>query len=95
MFYSIRDRGGLMQKFNTSMDDFEYLLKQRDNNINGNIKDFIIETEKIEYYYLHPFSRFPYYSQIIVSYLCQLFLSLAEQGTLSSVSSVPDVDHVS
>ena len=35
-----------------------------------------IETEKIEYYYLHPFSRFPYYSQIIVSYLCQLFLSL-------------------
>ena len=30
------------------MDDFEYLLKQRDNNINGNIKDFIIETEKIE-----------------------------------------------
>ena len=42
------------------------------------------------YYYLHPFSRFPYYSQIIVSYLCQLFLSLAEQGTLSSVSSVPD-----
>lgn len=49
-----------------------------------------IETEKIEYYYLHPFSRFPYYSQIIVSYLCQLFLSLAEQGTLSSVSSVPD-----
>lgn len=49
-----------------------------------------IETEKIEYYYLHPFSRFPYYSQIIVSYLCQLFLSLAERGTLSSVSSVPD-----
>lgn len=49
-----------------------------------------IETEKIEYYYLHPFSRFPYYSQMIVSYLCQLFLSLAEQGTLSSVSSVPD-----
>ena len=49
-----------------------------------------IETEKIEYYYLHPFSRFPYYSQIIVSYLCQLFLSLAEQGILSSVSSVPD-----
>ena len=37
-----------MQKFNTSMDDFEYLLKQRDNNINGNIKDFIIETERIE-----------------------------------------------
>ena len=39
---------GLMQKFNTSMDDFEYLLKQRDNNINGSIKDFIVETEKIE-----------------------------------------------
>lgn len=36
-----------MQKFNTSMDDFEYLLKQRDNNINGNIKDFIVETENI------------------------------------------------
>ena len=45
---------------------------------------------KLSHYYLHPFSRFPYYSQIIVSYLCQLFLSLAEQGTLSSVSSVPD-----
>lgn len=35
------------QKFTSSMDDFEYLLKQRDNNINGNIKDFIVETENI------------------------------------------------
>ena len=48
-----------MQKFNTSMDDFEYLLKQRDNNINGNIKDFIIETEKICSKKVHLKDKFP------------------------------------
>lgn len=41
-------------------------------------------------YYLQPFSKFPYYSQIIVNYLCHLFLMLAEKGTLSSVSSSSD-----
>lgn len=41
-------------------------------------------------YYLQPFSKFPYYSQIIANGLCQLFLNLAEKGTLSTVSSTPD-----
>lgn len=41
-------------------------------------------------YYLLPFNKFPYYSQIIVCYLYQLFLFLGENGTLSSISSAPD-----
>lgn len=41
-------------------------------------------------HYLQPFSKFPYYSQIISTYLCQLFLILAEKGTVSTVSSTPD-----
>lgn len=41
-------------------------------------------------YYLQPFSKVPYYSQIIANDLCQLFLILAEKGTLSTVSSSPD-----
>lgn len=51
----------------------------------------LIDIEKTEYdYYLHPFTKEPYYSQVIANYLCQLFLNLAEEGTLSSVSSARD-----
>lgn len=49
-----------------------------------------VETEKKEHYYLQPFEKYPYYSQMVVSSLYQLFLSLAEQGTVSSVSLAPD-----
>lgn len=41
-------------------------------------------------HYLRAFHTFPYYSQMVISYLYQLFLILAEKGTLSSVSLTPD-----
>ena len=39
---------------------------------------------------LEPITQLPYYSQMIVTYLYQLFLSLSDEGTISSVSSAPD-----
>ncbi|MBQ8231157.1 MAG: helix-turn-helix transcriptional regulator [Lachnospiraceae bacterium] len=39
---------------------------------------------------LKPFEQLPYYSQMIITYLYQLFLSLSDEGTISSVSSAPD-----
>lgn len=39
---------------------------------------------------LAPFHTLPNYSQMISTYLQQLMLSLAEEGTVSSVSSAPD-----
>ena len=39
---------------------------------------------------LQLFQELPYYSQMLVSYLHQLFLSLAEEGTISTVSSARD-----
>lgn len=51
----------------------------------------LTNTKKTVYdYYLHSFAKFPSYSQMIANYLGQLFLDLAEEGTLSSVSSAPD-----
>lgn len=40
--------------------------------------------------YLRPFENSPCYSQMVSSYLCQLILSLSEEGNVSSVSSAPD-----
>ncbi len=45
---------------------------------------------KNSYACLTPFDKLPYYSQMIVTYLYQLFLSLSDEGTISSVSSAPD-----
>ena len=39
---------------------------------------------------LQLFQELPYYSQMLASYLHQLFLSLAEEGTISTVSSARD-----
>lgn len=41
-------------------------------------------------YFLQFFHKLPYYSQMLVSYLHQLFLSLAEEGTISTASSAAD-----
>ncbi len=41
-------------------------------------------------HYLQPFHQLPYYSQLVSCYLHQLFLSLTEEGTISSVSSAAD-----
>ena len=41
-------------------------------------------------YFLQLFSLLPYYSQMLASYLHQLFLSLAEEGTISTASSAQD-----
>lgn len=46
--------------------------------------------EKKLYYCLEPFSVLPVYSQMVATYLQQLMLSLAEESTLSCVSSSPD-----
>jgi len=40
--------------------------------------------------YLEPFDTIPTYSQMLTAYLEQLMLSLAENGSVSSVSSAPD-----
>lgn len=40
--------------------------------------------------YLAPFETFACYSQMVAAYLCQLMLSLSEEGNVSSVSSSPD-----
>lgn len=40
--------------------------------------------------FLQLFHKLPYYSQMLVSYLHQLFLSLAEEGTISTASSAAD-----
>lgn len=40
--------------------------------------------------FLEPFHTLPAYSQMLATYLQQLMLSLAETGTVSSVSSAPD-----
>ncbi len=40
--------------------------------------------------YLQPFGLIPHYAQWVCSYLQQLFLSLAEGGAISNVSSAPD-----
>ena len=39
---------------------------------------------------LNPFAALPYYSQMVTTYLYQLFLSLADESVISSVSSAPD-----
>ena len=41
--------------------------------------------------WLEPFHTLPVYSQMLVTYLHRLMLSLAEKGAVSSVSSTPDV----
>ena len=43
-----------------------------------------------EYRYLLPYEHLPNYMQMIVTYLYQLFLSLADEGIVSEVSSAPD-----
>ena len=43
-----------------------------------------------EYRYLLPYEHIPGYMQMIVTYLYQLFLTLADEGTISTVSSAPD-----
>lgn len=43
-----------------------------------------------EEYFLFPFEHMPYYSQMVATYLYQLFLSLPEEGTVARVSSAPD-----
>ena len=40
--------------------------------------------------YLVPFDHIPYYSQMVTTYLYQLFLSLSDEGTIAHVSSAPD-----
>lgn len=41
--------------------------------------------------WLEPFHTIPVYSQMLVTYLQQLMLSLAEKGTVSSAATTPDV----
>lgn len=41
-------------------------------------------------FYLHPFATDPLYSQMVSTYLCQLFLCLAADGTATAASSEPD-----
>jgi len=43
------------------------------------------------HYLLKPFRHHSCYSQMLTAYLYQLFLSLADEGTIASVSSSPDV----
>ena len=43
-----------------------------------------------EYRYLLPYEHITSYMQMIVTYLYQLFLTLAEEGRISAVSSAPD-----
>lgn len=40
--------------------------------------------------FMNPFEQQANYSQMVSTYLCQLFLTLAEEGTVSAVSSTPD-----
>ena len=40
--------------------------------------------------FVEPFEQQANYSQMVATYLCQLFLTLAEKGTVSSVSATPD-----
>ena len=42
------------------------------------------------FFYLKPFNESAHYSQMIVTYLYQLFLSLTDEATITSVSSAPD-----
>ena len=43
-----------------------------------------------EYRYLLPYEHITSYMQMVVTYLYQLFLTLAEEGQISAVSSAPD-----
>ena len=43
-----------------------------------------------EHHYLTAFDRIPYYSQMVITYLNHLLLSLADESTIASVSSAPD-----
>ena len=43
-----------------------------------------------EHYFLSAFGRIPYYSQMVITYLNHLLLSLADESTIASVSSAPD-----
>jgi AraC-like DNA-binding protein len=43
-----------------------------------------------EHHFLSAFDRIPYYSQMIITYLNHLLLSLADESTIASVSSAPD-----
>lgn len=40
--------------------------------------------------YLQPFQQDPYYSQMVTTYLYQLLLCVAEEGTIAKASSAPD-----
>lgn len=46
--------------------------------------------QNIYRYLLLPFQKCPYYAQIVSTYLYQLFLSLADEGIVSPVSSAAD-----
>ncbi len=46
--------------------------------------------EFMQYSYLKPFETSTCYSQMVSAYLCQLMLSLSEEGNVSSVSSSSD-----
>ena len=43
-----------------------------------------------EHHYLVAFNRIPYYSQMVITHLNHLLLSLADESTIASVSSAPD-----
>lgn len=43
-----------------------------------------------EHHFLSAFDRIPYYSQMVITYLNHLLLSLADESIIASVSSAPD-----
>ena len=47
-------------------------------------------TGQPEHHFLSAFDQIPYYSQMVITYLNHLLLSLADESTIASVSSAPD-----
>lgn len=63
--------------------------------VNGLLSYIHARTQTVDgrmelHYYLAPFESSTCYSQMVAAYLCQLMLSLSEEGNVSSVSSSPD-----
>ena len=53
-------------------------------------KTFSMELPENEHHYLEPFFQIPGYSQMVISHLYQLLLSLADEGIIATASSAPD-----
>lgn len=72
-------------------DDQKQLVDSMLSYVRGRLKEHPLpEQSLIEHRYLLPFNEIPSYPQMLTTYVYQLFLSLAGDGSVAEVSTAPD-----